>query len=103
MKTGDLDRIHSLGFCVEMDWNICFSIEYVKDDESITILLCTYDEMHSSAKYEDVVEVCCDIFYEWYNEHKSKIKDLCADDLDYIILGSVTKRVRRILSLDRLV
>jgi len=44
----------------------------------------------------------CDIFYEWYNENKDKIDNLSQNDFDDIVLGNITKRVRRNLNLDKL-
>jgi hypothetical protein len=48
------------------------------------------------------VELSCDIFYEWYNDNKNKIDNLSQNDFDDIILGNITKRVRRNLNLDKL-
>lgn len=104
MKTKDLDRIHSLGFRVEMEWREFFSIDYVIGSDTITILYCEYNEGRG-ATYEDVVEVCCDIFYGWYGQHRDLIRGLALDspEWDAILPGSVSKSVRRILNLDKLV
>ena len=102
MKTEDFDKIHSLGFWITIDWNICFTIELSTDD-MLNILVCSYDEQWSpNIKFEDIIELSCDIFYEWYNENKDKIDNLTHEDLDYIILGDITKRVKRNLKLDKL-
>jgi hypothetical protein len=103
MKTEDFDRIHSLGFWIVIDWNLCFSIDYLPpDEESINILVCSYEEWSPNIKFDDVIELSCDIFYEWYNENKDKIDNLSSNDFDDIVLGNITKRVRRNLNLDKL-
>ena len=102
MKTEDFDRIHSLGFWITIDWNLCFSIDYMVDDDQINILVCSYEEWSPNIKFDDVIELSCDIFYEWYNENKDKIDSLSQSDLDDIVLGNITKRVRRNLNLDKL-
>ena len=103
MKIEDFDRIHSLGFWIVIDWNICFSIDYLPpDEESINILVCSYEEWSPNIKFDDVIELSCDIFYEWYNDNKNKIDNLSQNDFDDIILGNITKRVRRNLNLDKL-
>lgn len=102
MRIEDFDRIHSLGFWIAIDWNLCFTIDYIVDDEQINILVCSYEEWSPSIKFNDVVEMSCDIFYEWYNENKDKIDNLSQNDFDDIVLGNITKRVRRNLNLDKL-
>lgn len=102
MRTEDFDRIHSLGFWITIDWNLCFAIDYMLDDEQINILVCSYEEWSPNIKFSDVIEMSCDIFYEWYNDNKNKIDKLSKNDLDDIVLGSITKRVRRNLNLDKL-
>ena len=102
MKTEDFDRIHSLGFWIVIDWNLCLTIDYMLDDVQINILVCSYEEWSPNIKFNDVVEMSCDIFYEWYNENKDKIDNLSQNDFDDIVLGNITKRVRRNLNLDKL-
>lgn len=102
MRIEDFDRIHSLGFWITIDWNLCFTIDYIVDDEQINILVCSYEEWSPNIKFNDVVEMSCDIFYEWYNENKDKIDNLSQNDFDDIVLGNITKRVRRNLNLDKL-
>ncbi len=102
MRIEDFDRIHSLGFWIVIDWNLCFTIDYMVDDEQINILVCSYEEWSPNIKFNDVVEMSCDIFYEWYNENKDKIDNLSQNDFDDIVLGNITKRVRRNLNLDKL-
>jgi len=103
MRTEDFDKIHSLGFWIVIDWNLCFSIDYLPpDEESINILVCSYEEWSPNIKFDDVIELSCDIFYEWYNENKDKIDNLSSNDFDDIVLGNITKRVRRNLNLDKL-
>lgn len=105
MKIEDFDRIHSLGFWITIDWNLCFSIDYMLDNEqiNINILVCSYEEWSPNIKFDDVIELSCDIFYEWYNENKDKIDNLSQNDFDDIVLGNITKRVRRNLNLDKLI
>jgi len=102
MKTEDFDRIHSLGFSINIDWNLCFAIDYLLEYDQVNILICTYEEWSPNIKFTDAIEMSCDIFYEWYNENRNKIANLSKNDLDDIVLGSITKRVRRNLSIDRL-
>jgi hypothetical protein len=102
MRTEDFDRIHSLGFWITIDWNLCFTIDYIVNDEQINILVCSYEEWSPNIKFNDAVEMSCDIFYEWYNENKDKIDNLSQNDFDDIVLGNITKRVRRNLNLDKL-
>jgi hypothetical protein len=102
MRTEDFDRIHSLGFWITIDWNLCFTIDYMVEDEQINILVCSYEEWSPNIKFNEVVEMSCDIFYEWYNENKDKIYNLSQNDFDDIVLGNITKRVRRNLNLDKL-
>jgi hypothetical protein len=102
MRIEDFDRIHSLGFWIVIDWNLCFTIDYIVDDEQINILVCSYEEWSPNIKFNDVVEMSCDIFYEWYNENKDKIDNLSQNDFDDIVLGNITKRIRRNLNLDKL-
>ena len=102
MKIEDFDRIHSLGFWIVIDWNLCFTIDYMLDDEQINILVCSYEEWSPNIKFDDVIELSCDIFYEWYNDNKNKIDNLSQKDFDDIVLGNITKRVRRNLNLDKL-
>ena len=102
MKTEDFDRIHALGFWITIDWNLCFSIDYMLDSEQINILVCSYEEWSPNIKFDDVIELSCDIFYEWYNDNKNKIDNLSQNDFDDIVLGNITKRVRRNLNLDKL-
>ena len=102
MKTEDFDRIHSLGFWIAIDWNLCFTIDYMLDDEQINILVCSYEQWSPNIKFEDVITMSCDIFYEWYNENLNSIDKLSKNDLDDIALGNITKRVRRNLSLDNI-
>ena len=102
MRIEDFDRIHSLGFWITIDWNLCFTIDYIVDDEQINILVCSYEEWSPNIKFDDVIELSCDIFYEWYNENKDKIDNLSSNDFDDIVLGNITKRVRRNLNLDKL-
>jgi hypothetical protein len=102
MKTEDFDRIHSLGFWITIDWNMCFSIDYMLDDDAINVLVCTYEEASYKTRFEDIIDLSCDIFYEWYNENRNKIDLLNKNELPDIMLGNITKRVRRNLNLDKL-
>jgi hypothetical protein len=102
MNTEDFDRIHSLGFWITIDWNICFSIDYMLDDDTINVLVCTYETASYKIGFDDIVNLSCDIFYEWYNENKNKIDYLNKNELPDIMMGNITKRVRRNLNLDQL-
>jgi len=101
MLTEDFDRIYSLGFIIEIDWNMCFTIEYDRETGPIVILICSY-EKSTNIKFEEIMESSVDIFYEWYNKHKDHIDDLTDQDLYDITLGNITKRVKRDLNLGKI-
>ena len=67
------------------------------------VLVCQFDDTVPNIKFLEVVDYCCDIFYEWYNENFKKLDDLRSpEEFDDISLGNITKRVRRDLKLDKL-
>ena len=55
MKTEELDRIHSLGFWVTIDWNLCFAVDYASPSgDSINILVCSYEQMSAGITFSDL-------------------------------------------------
>jgi hypothetical protein len=118
MKTSDhLDRIFKLGFWITLNWNEDFEIYYNASDVvpataySICVLRCSYYKSESSPyTYEQMIEVCCDLFYSWYNKNLSLIKDFdksydtkSMEKLEDKCLGEVTKIVARELKLDDII
>ncbi len=103
----EFDRIHKLGFTITIDWNMCFSVDYINYKTSspindmITILVCSYEPCES-IKFIETMEYSIDIFYEWYNKHKKNIDKLNEEELFDITLGNISKRVKRDLNLDKL-
>jgi hypothetical protein len=103
MKTEDLDRIHSMGFWVTIDWNLCFAVDYPSPGgDSINILVCSYETMSPSITFSDVMQQCVDIFYEWYNDNRKRIDKMSKEEMEEAAMGNITKRVRRNLNLDKL-
>jgi len=104
MRTEDFDRINSLGFWITIDWNLCFSVDFQEGSAkgaNINVLICSY-EMSPAIKFVDMVDQCVDIFYEWYNDKCDRIDKMTEDELFESSLGNITKRVRRNLSIDKL-
>ncbi len=114
MKTSShLDRIFKLGFWIILNWNEDFEIYYNASDEvpatsySICVLSCSYYKSESSPyTYEQMIEVCCDLFYSWYNKNLKAIKEFdksydqnSLHNLEDTCLGDVTKSVARELNL----
>lgn len=114
MKTTEhLDRIFKLGFWITLNWNEDFEIYYNANDVvpataySICVLRCSYYKSESSTyTYEQMIEVCCDLFYSWYNKNLILIKDFdksydvkSMEKLEDKCLGEVTKTVARELNL----
>ena len=103
----EFDRIHKLGFTITIDWNMCFSVDYINYNSSspindiITILVCSYEPCES-IKFNEIMEYSIDMFYDWYNKYKDNIDKLNDDDFFDITLGNITKRVMRDLKLDKL-
>ena len=103
----EFDRIHKLGFSITIDWNMCFSIDYINYNSSsyindmINILLCSY-ESSDSIKFTEIMEYSIDTFYEWYNKHKDNIDKFKDEEFFDITLGNISKRVKRDLNLDKL-
>lgn len=109
-----LDRISNLGFWITLNWNEDFSILYNANDiipstsYAVGIMNCSYYKSNSNPyTYEEMIEVCCDLFYSWYNKNLSVIKefDNIYDQnsllkLEDICLGDVTKSVARELNLN---
>lgn len=113
-----LDRIYSLGYQIEISWNNSMKIytdDYLIDMSinqsyyTLDVLYCFYYNEYDVYKFEDMIEVCCDIFYDWYNKNLNKIKefDKPSDIRDLEKLqdccpGDVKKQVARELKLDKL-
>jgi len=101
-----LDRITKLGFEVEISWNSNFVIQYYNSDIDLLILRAEFDPHHS---FDEFMEMCIDMFYEWYNAHYKTLQLFELDDSDDLYdklelssLGSITTRVNRELNLDKL-
>ena len=107
-----LNKIFSLGFYIELNWNETLSIYYNSSNEDdpeciIDVLHCSYQKSNEvSYSYEDMVEVCCDFFYGWYNKNLNIIKQFdnlpdseSIDKLKDYVMKDVTKRVARELNL----
>jgi hypothetical protein len=106
-----LDRIYSLGFEPILNWNNSFSIQYNVDNflsGELRVMISFFETSYSNPyTYEEMVEVCCDIFYGWYNKNLQIIKDFenITDDKSYSklvdsFMGDVTKIVARDLNLN---
>lgn len=105
MRTEDFDRIRSLGFWITIDWNLCFSVDFQEGSakgSNINVLICSYDNMPASIGFSEMIDQCVDIFYEWYNDKCDRIDKMTEDELFESSLGNITKRVRRNLSIDKL-
>ena len=105
----DLDKIYNLGFIITIDWNMCFTVTWPSYNSNqnfgyeCNVLVCQFDDTVPNIQFLEVVDYCCDIFYEWYNENFKKLDDLRSpEEFDDISLGNITKRVRRDLKLDKL-
>lgn len=103
-----LDKIVELGFYVDISWNTSFSIDFI--DLDILVLRAVYETQH---EFEDFMEVCIDMFYCWYNENYKIIqkielsqgneKDELIEKIEKNLLGHITTRVNRELSLNKLI
>ena len=112
--TEHLDKIYQLGFSINFNWNEDFSICYNANnvipatDYSVCILSSPYYMSESNPyTFEDMVEVCCDIFYRWFNNNKQIIDDFDnfydqenLNRLEESCLGSIGKTVARELNLN---
>lgn len=108
-----LDEISKLGFWITINWKEEFSIFYNANDVvpttayAIRILECSYyTSKRNTYTFEKFIEVCCDMFFVWYNKNLKVIKEF--DDrynkdsmskLEDICLGDITKVVCRELNL----
>lgn len=114
MSTSEhLDKIFQLGFWITINWNEDFIITYNANDVlpatayAVTILSCSYYKSKTNPyTFEELIEVCCDFFYSWYNKNLNTIKDFdniydqnSLLKLEDVCLGDVTKRVARELNL----
>lgn len=109
-----LDEIYKLGFWVNLNWNEEFNICYNANDITpgtgnvILILECSYYRSKINPyTFEKMIEVCCDMFFNWYNKNLDVIKDF--DDqydkesmyrLEDVCLGDITKVVDRELNIE---
>ncbi len=114
MMNEHLDRISKLGFWITLNWNEDFSILYNANDiipstaYVVNIMSCSYYRSQSNPyTYDEMIEVCCDLFYSWYNKNLSVIKEFdnsydqnSLHKLEDICLGDVTKSVARELNLN---
>lgn len=108
-----LDRIFNLGFWITLNWNEDFTILYNANDiipstaYAVGIMNCSYYKSKSNPyTYDEMVEVCCDLFYSWYNKNLNVIKEFdnlydqnSLSKLEDTCLGDVTKIVARELNL----
>lgn len=114
MTTSDhLDKIFQLGFWLCINWNEDFNISYNTNDVlpsteySVNILSCSYLKSETDPyTFEEMIEVCCDFFYTWYNKNIQIINELDSFSdqnsllkLEDACLGNITKRVARELNL----
>lgn len=111
--TEHLDKIHKMGFWVTINWNEDFNITYNANDilpataYAVGIMNCSYFRSQTDPyTFEEMIEVCCDFFYTWYNKNISIIKqfDKIYDQdsllkLENVCLGDITKSVARELNL----
>lgn len=109
----NLNRIFKLGFWISMEWNESFSIFYNANDVipassyAVTILTASYYKSQTNPyTYLEMVETCCDFFYEWYNKNLKVIQNFdnnydqdSLNKLEDICLGEITKRIARDLNL----
>jgi hypothetical protein len=115
MKASDhLDKIFSLGFCIDIRWNDYIQISYNADDVFpntsyiVDVLICRYFKSNDiEYSFEDMIIRCCDIFYQWYNDNIKFIREF--DDhydpkslqkLEDSCLYDITKQVARDFGLD---
>lgn len=106
-----LDKIEALGFDIAVRWNNNLQITYdVKAfpgsigvvSYPLSILYCSIN----SKDFEEISEMCFDIFYEWYALNSKIIYEAEAngttDTIESIVIGNVTKSIMRELKLDKL-
>lgn len=110
----NLDRIHKLGFWITLNWNEEFEIYYNANDVlpatayAVCVLRCSYYRSETNPyTFEEMIEVCCDIFYSWYNKNLKAIKNFdnlydqdSLSKLEDVCMGDVTKSVARELNLN---
>jgi hypothetical protein len=109
-----LDEIFKLGFWITINWKEEFGIYYNANDVvpataySIRIMDCSYYTSKTNPySFEKMIEVCCDMFFNWYNKNLSVINDFdknynkdSMSKLEDVCLGDVTKVVARELNLE---
>ena len=108
-----LDKIFQLGFWITINWNEDFNITYNANDimpasaYAVGIMSCSYYKSQTDPyTFEEMIEVCCDFFYTWYNKNIKIIDefDNIYDQesllkLESVCLGDITKNVARELNL----
>lgn len=99
------DKIHKLGFFIDIRWNEDISISYNgATTYFFDILNCSYDK--GPYTFSDMIEVSCNLFYDWYNKNLDKIKYFDKENspkslsiLEDSCLKDVSKQVSRELKL----
>ena len=93
-----------------LDDNICYNVYDITPGTGnvILILECSYYRSKINPyTFEKMIEVCCDMFFNWYNKNLDVIKDF--DDqydkesmyrLEDVCLGDITKVVDRELNIE---
>ena len=108
-----LDKIFQLGFWITINWNEDFNITYNANDiipasaYAVGIMSCSYYKSQTDPyTFEEMIEVCCDFFYTWYNKNIKIIDEfdnIYDQDsllkLENVCLGDITKNVARELNL----
>lgn len=108
-----LDEISKLGFWITINWKEEFSVFYNANDVvpatayAIRILECSYyTSKTNSYTFEKFIEVCCDMFFNWYNKNLKVLKEFddrynkdSMSELEDTCLGDITKVVGRELNL----
>lgn len=108
-----LNEIYKLGFWITINWNEEFGIYYNANDVipatayAITILDCSYYRSETNPyTFEKMIEICCDMFFNWYNKNLNYIRKFdenynkdTMSKLEDVCLGDITKVVARELNL----
>lgn len=102
-----LDKIDALGFNIVVSWNNNLQITYdVVILGSVTFPLSILYCNINSKDFEEVTEMCFDIFYEWHALNSKIIYEAEAngttETIESIVIGDVTKPIMRELKLDKL-
>lgn len=114
MISEKLDRIHELGFWITINWKEEFGIYYNANDVipatayAVRILDCSfYASKTNPYTFEKMVDICCDIFFNWYNNNLFTINEFdknynkdSMSTLEDVCMGDITKVVARELNLE---